>query len=619
MDIKNRVFFYDDVVEAMLAKKRPDYKRYYGVFPAWDNTARRQQHSATIIHKATPEGYQRFLQEVVARTRREFDNDDQFIFINAWNEWGEGCHLEPDSQHGAGFLEATLRMSGLSEINLGKSTVPKPSLDKERLPEKASTGDNPEINDCCRLTEEACKVKLAAERAKREREKQELWEGRLWFEQQYETLLQSRSYLLGYYLTQVFRFRKLGYHLYRLALLPIPVRFKKRLKDPSFYAGILRRGLVRIASLGTALSAECRKRSIKPIEINQQSWSGPLVSVIVTCYNYGAYLKPVLSCLEAQSWQNFEIILIDDGSTDPETVARIDELKKLTSPKFKVMQQPNQGVIAARNHAIAKARGKYIFPLDADDTIEKTFLEKCLLLLENSPEHFFAYTWTNSTGADDFIWETRDSSPVFSLAENRMGYAIFRKTAFDQVGGYNPVMAGGYEDWEFCVNLVAHGYVGRVIREPLYNYYVKPGARNYHAIKKHEDLKSKIGGLHRATIKAQEKRLLKLAHQPYLVNHSLVNLGVGAKADGKFFLLDLYKGSNISPALLKDICLRLGNSSAMVLLTIDIRWREFFILHNLDNLFVYYPEEYHPEHDVEPFYNYLEQRYQPQRVALCDL
>ena len=197
--------------------------------------------------------------------------------------------------------------------------------------------------------------------------------------------------------------------------------------------------------------------------------------MIVTCYNYGAYLSSVLSCLESQSWQNFEIILIDDGSTDPETVARIEELKKLTSANFTVMQQPNQGVIAARNHAIAQARGKYIFPLDADDTIEKTFLEKCLLFLENSPEHFFAYTWTKSTGADEFIWETRDSSPAFSLEENRMGYAVFRKTAFTQVGGYNPVMAGGYEDWEFCVNLVAHGYIGRVIREPLYNYYVKPG------------------------------------------------------------------------------------------------------------------------------------------------
>ncbi len=377
--------------------------------------------------------------------------------------------------------------------------------------------------------------------------------------------------------------------------------------------------LLRLVAVWKTFLAKVRKRLTKPIVINQQPWSGPLVSVIVTCYNYGAYLDQVLGCLEAQSWPNFEIILIDDGSTDPETIAQVDALKKLQQPNFKVMQQPNQGVIAARNNAIAQARGKYIFPLDADDAIDKLFLEKCLLFLENSPEHFFVYTWTNSTGAAEFIWETRDSLPSYTLEENRMGYAVFRKAAFSQVGGYNPVMAGGYEDWELCVNLVTHGYVGRVIREPLYNYYVKPGARNFHAIKKHEALKLKIGDLHRETIKVQEKRLLELAHQPYLINHSLVNLVADNRVEEKSILLDLYNNDRVTPAVLKDILLWVESSSVSVLLTLDHCWSEFFILPVPDNLFVYYPEEYHPEHDVEPFYNYLQQRYQPQRVALCEL
>ena len=413
------------------------------------------------------------------------------------------------------------------------------------------------------------------------------------------------------------------YQLYRLVVLRLPARFKKRLKEFSFCTDKLQPGLIRISALWAALATEVRKRSVKPVVINQQPWSGPLVSVIVTCYNYGAYLDQVLGCLEAQSWQNFEIILIDDGSTDPETITRIDELKKLRQPNLKIMQQLNQGVIAARNNAIAEACGKYIFPLDADDTIDKSFLEKCLLFLENSAEHFFVYTWVYSTGADDFIWETRDSSPVLSLEENKMGYAVFRKTAFDQVGGYNPVMAGGYEDWELCVNLVAHGYVGRVIREPLYNYYVKPGARNFHAHKKHETLKRKIGNLHRATIKAQKKRLLQLAQESYRVNHYLVNLAGDTEAEGasRSFLLDLYNSDDlcnrdVEPlSVFKDILLWAGNSSTTIFLTLDIRWREHFTLNNPENLFVYYPEQYHPEHDVKPFYDYLEHRYQPRKVT----
>lgn len=612
--VKNRVFFYDDVVAAMLAKKKPEYKRYYGVFPAWDNTARRQ-HNATIIHKATPDAYQRFLREVVVRTCREFDEDDRFIFINAWNEWGEGCYLEADDKYGIGFLEATRLVSKLYEVKSEKSTAQSLPCNQITIPAKANTGNISMLNQCCHDVETVFKEKLDAEEVKNEREKQEIWEARLWFEQQYETLRNSKSYLLGYYLIRIFSMDKPFYNLYRLALLPIPAGLQKRFKKPSCYAGIIGRCWSRLLLSGNALLTQYCKRSIKPIEITQQPWSGPLVSVIVTCYNYGSFLKPVLSCLEAQSWADFEIILIDDGSTEPETVARINELREVQSSRFTVMQQPNQGVIAARNNAIAKARGKYIFPLDADDTIDKTFLEKCLLFLENSPEHFFAYTWTNSTGADEFIWQTRDSSPKSSLEENRMGYAMFRKTAFDQVGGYNPVMAGGYEDWELCVNLVAHGYVGRVIREPLYNYYVKPGARNYHAIKKHDELKNRIGSLHWAAIKTKEKMLLKLACQPYTVNSSLVNLGVGVGDEGKFILLDFYRECNVSQLQLQTVVRKVEKFSAKVLITADLCWRDFFISHKFDNLFVYFPEEYHPDHLVEPFYKYIELRYQPQRVA----
>ncbi len=416
---------------------------------------------------------------------------------------------------------------------------------------------------------------------------------------------------------------KILYHLHRVVLFLLPLKFKNSLKGSPLYKDSLQPGLARIVSLGTVLSAGIRKRSIKPIVINQQPWSGPLVSVIVTCYNYGAYLNQVLTCLESQSWRNFEIILIDDGSTDPETIAEIDKLKKFQSPRLKILQQINQGVVAARNNAIAQARGKYIFPLDADDTIDKLFLEKCLLLLENSPEHFFVYSWTNSTGAEDFIWKTRDSSPDLLLEENRMGFAVFRKTAFNQVGGYNPVMAGGFEDWELCVNLVVHGYVGRVIREPLYNYCVKPGARNFHALKKFKDLKIKIGNLHRETLKVQKKRLVKLARQLYRVDGYLVNLARDLQAEEapKSFLLDLYNSDefgrgDVEPlSVFKDILLWAGNSPATILLTLDIRWRERFLPNDLENLFVYYPEQYHPEHDVKPFYEYLEHRYRPDKVT----
>jgi lipopolysaccharide biosynthesis protein len=101
----NRVFLYDEVAAAMQAKPEPGYRRYPGVFPAWDNSARRRRGGATIIHGASPEIFQSFFQAAAARTAA-FAADERFVFINAWNEWGEGCHLEPDRQHGRAFLEA---------------------------------------------------------------------------------------------------------------------------------------------------------------------------------------------------------------------------------------------------------------------------------------------------------------------------------------------------------------------------------------------------------------------------------------------------------------------------------------------------------------------------------
>ncbi len=114
--VDNRVFLYDDVVKAMLAKENAPYVRYNGVFPAWDNFARRQKlGGGTIIHASTPDKYQIFLKTVIKNTRAHFPEEDRLIFINAWNEWGEGCHLEPDQKNGYKYLRATrgaLRKSG---------------------------------------------------------------------------------------------------------------------------------------------------------------------------------------------------------------------------------------------------------------------------------------------------------------------------------------------------------------------------------------------------------------------------------------------------------------------------------------------------------------------------
>lgn len=101
--INNRVTNYDDLVRNMLRKSSPTYDRFPCVTPMWDNSARRQQH-ATVVHGATPAKYEQWLREVATRCRR---NKIELLFVNAWNEWAEGNHLEPCHKWGRSYLEAT--------------------------------------------------------------------------------------------------------------------------------------------------------------------------------------------------------------------------------------------------------------------------------------------------------------------------------------------------------------------------------------------------------------------------------------------------------------------------------------------------------------------------------
>jgi lipopolysaccharide biosynthesis protein len=96
---------YDEVVKLMLAKKDPKNKHFECIMPSWDNTARRKV-NAFIIDKSTPEKYKNWL-EKVCENAQVYSKEENFVFINAWNEWAEGNHLEPDKKWGLAYLEKT--------------------------------------------------------------------------------------------------------------------------------------------------------------------------------------------------------------------------------------------------------------------------------------------------------------------------------------------------------------------------------------------------------------------------------------------------------------------------------------------------------------------------------
>jgi len=104
------LFNYADIVEKMLAREKPSYKRYPCVTPSWDNCARRKRH-AVILKGSTPESYEKWLSGVI-RQFAPYSKEENLLFINAWNEWAEGNHLEPCQKWGHSYLKATKKALG---------------------------------------------------------------------------------------------------------------------------------------------------------------------------------------------------------------------------------------------------------------------------------------------------------------------------------------------------------------------------------------------------------------------------------------------------------------------------------------------------------------------------
>ncbi|MDP2432801.1 MAG: glycoside hydrolase family 99-like domain-containing protein [Pseudomonadota bacterium] len=112
----DNVIPYATAASTFMNKLEPSFKRFHCVTPMWDNSARRKL-NARILVGSTPELYEEWLRHTVARTQKAHQGDEQILFVNAWNEWAEGCHLEPDVESGRAYLEATRRALVVTEPN----------------------------------------------------------------------------------------------------------------------------------------------------------------------------------------------------------------------------------------------------------------------------------------------------------------------------------------------------------------------------------------------------------------------------------------------------------------------------------------------------------------------
>lgn len=207
------------------------------------------------------------------------------------------------------------------------------------------------------------------------------------------------------------------------------------------------------------------------------------VSVVIPCYNYGKYIDRAVDSVLKQTYQNFEIIIVNDGSTDEKTN---EKLANYTKPKTTVIQISHQGPSVARNTGIEAAKGKYILPLDADDEIDPTYIEKAVKILDQDEKISIVYcNWkvittflglkrikfnrTNYKFPECLLFRT---SNIFTVT------SFFRKSDWEKVGGFNPNMIRGLEDYNFWLSIIELGGEVYHLDEFLFNYYRDPKARD---------------------------------------------------------------------------------------------------------------------------------------------
>ncbi|RWX50749.1 Glycosyltransferase involved in cell wall bisynthesis, partial [Candidatus Electrothrix marina] len=256
----------------------------------------------------------------------------------------------------------------------------------------------------------------------------------------------------------------------------------------------------------------------------------PRVSVVIPCYNQGAFVDEAVNSVLDQTWQDFEIIVVNDGSTDPFTV---NHLQQLNFPKTRVLHTGNQGLASARNNGIREAQGEYILPLDADDRISPTYLEQAVRVLDADPEVGIVYCKAQLFGDVATEWLLPEFSLQRILLDNIIFCtAFFRKNDWEAVGGFDPAMVYGWEDYDFWLSLLEMNREVFQIKEILFYYRVAADSMvrarpRQHKVETFARIFRKHQDLYAQNIEVWVDKLLDVG-EPY---HQAVLLPEGGKAE----------------------------------------------------------------------------------------
>ena len=193
------------------------------------------------------------------------------------------------------------------------------------------------------------------------------------------------------------------------------------------------------------------------------------ISVIIPCYNAGFSLLRTVNSLRFQTYQNFEIIIVNDGSTNKLT---LNILKELNKQSIKIINKKNKGLASARNTGVVNSKSEYIFFLDSDDWLDNKAIEKFNNFLNNNKK--ISYVYSNIVNKNENNAILKKNYNFFEqLFTNQIPYSILiRRKDLLNVGLYDENMLMGFEDWDLNIRLGKKNYHGACLNENLFFYNV---------------------------------------------------------------------------------------------------------------------------------------------------
>lgn len=191
----------------------------------------------------------------------------------------------------------------------------------------------------------------------------------------------------------------------------------------------------------------------------------PLVSIIITNYNYGAYIAEAIESALAQTFRDCEVLVIDDASTD-------NSLEIAARYPVKVLLQNNSGVCVARNNALSVAAGKYVMFLDADDRLVPTAVEHMLAVLQEQPQTVaYVYGQMRYFGRKEGVFASMPFDGRKLVRANFIcASTLIRRDILLSVGGYDDGFRMLREDWELYIRLFTKGFSGQFLPEVILEY-----------------------------------------------------------------------------------------------------------------------------------------------------